>query len=94
VILTLEAAMSIKHLPAIAVAFILVTMVLADDKPNDQIQQKVDEQIAAWWPTADEKRLDQIGWVPDIRTAMRLAGEQNRPVFLFTMDGRVNLGRC
>ena len=47
-----------------------------------------------WWPAADEKRFDRIGWASDLRTARRLAAEHNRPLFLFTMDGRVNLGRC
>ena len=41
-------------------------------------------------PTAEEKRFDEIGWAPDIRAAERLAKERGRPVFLFTMDGRIN----
>jgi hypothetical protein len=61
---------------------------------DDRVQARVDEQLTDWWPKPEEKRFDQIGWVTDIRTARKLAADYNRPVFLFTMDGRVNLGRC
>jgi len=54
----------------------------------------IDTKIAAWSPKPAEKRFDEIGWAQDIRTALRLAKETRRPVFLFTMDGRVNIGRC
>jgi hypothetical protein len=39
-------------------------------------------------------RFDEIGWVTDIRTALRLGKEYNRPIFLYTGDGRINTGRC
>jgi hypothetical protein len=45
-------------------------------------------------PTPKEKRFDEIGWARDIREAKRLAKENDRPVFLFTHDGRMNIGRC
>ncbi len=54
----------------------------------------VDARITAWLPKPSEKRFDEIGWAKDIRTAKTLAKQNNRPVFLFTMDGRVNTGRC
>jgi hypothetical protein len=54
----------------------------------------VDAQVAERMPSAEERRFDEIGWAKDIRDALRLAKEHNRPVFLFTHDGRMNLGRC
>jgi hypothetical protein len=42
----------------------------------------------------EERRLDEIGWAKDIREAERLAKQSGRPVFLFTHDGRLNIGRC
>jgi len=42
----------------------------------------------------EERRLDEIGWASNIRHAERLAMEHGRPVFLFTHDGRLNIGRC
>lgn len=75
---------------AMTVSLLSTNAVRAVDDPKSSI----DAQVAEWWPTAEEKRFDQIGWTPDIRTARKLAAEHDRPVFLFTMDGRVNLGRC
>jgi hypothetical protein len=60
----------------------------------DEVKAPVDGRVAEWWPKAAEKRFDAIGWAPDLRVARRLAAEHGRPVFLFTMDGRVNTGRC
>ena len=60
----------------------------------DDVRAPVDERVAEWWPTPAEKRFDAIGWAPDLLTARKLAAEHGRPVFLFTMDGRVNTGRC
>jgi hypothetical protein len=54
----------------------------------------VDKQVQAREPSAGDRRFDQIGWVKDILEACRLSKEQNRPVFLFTHDGRMNIGRC
>jgi hypothetical protein len=61
---------------------------------DKDLLDRVDARLAEWWLKPDEQRFDQIGWAPDVRTARRLAAEANRPLFLFTMDGRVNTGRC
>jgi hypothetical protein len=74
---------------ALAVGLATAGLVRADD-----VKAPVDERVAEWWPTAAEKKFDAIGWASDLRTARKLAAENQRPVFLFTMDGRVNLGRC
>jgi hypothetical protein len=47
----------------------------------------VDKLVEAWEPVAQERRFDDIGWARDIRDALRLAKEHNRPVFLFTYSG-------
>ena len=79
-----------RFIPAVAAGLFLAPGVRADD----QTRATVDERVAEWWPTAAEKRFDQIGWAADLRGARKLAADHDRPVFLFTMDGRVNLGRC
>lgn len=56
--------------------------------------EAVQSRVAELQPRAEEKRFDEIGWAKDIRDAQRLAKEHNRPVFLFTHDGRMNIGRC
>ncbi|HMJ66772.1 MAG TPA: hypothetical protein VK615_15635 [Candidatus Binatia bacterium] len=54
----------------------------------------VEKRIQELQPRPEEKRFDEIGWAKDIREARRLSAERNRPVFLFTHDGRMNIGRC
>jgi hypothetical protein len=55
---------------------------------------RVDTLIRERQPTADEKRFDEIGWTRTIADAQRLAKTAGRPVFLFTHDGRMAIGRC
>lgn len=54
----------------------------------------VEQRFREWQPTAREKAWEQIGWARDIREAIRLGKEHTRPVFLFTLDGRMGVGRC
>jgi hypothetical protein len=54
----------------------------------------VESEVNRLQPTADERRIDRIGWAADLRTALRLAKEHHRPLFVFTMDGRFSIGRC
>jgi hypothetical protein len=65
-----------------------------DAPPPGDPSAWVDARVAAWQPTPEERRIDEIGWAPDIRQALRLARENRRPVFLFTHDGRMGIGRC
>ncbi len=58
------------------------------------LKEKIDRRVAAWQPTAEEKRFDQIGWCTSLLEAEKLAREHQRPIFLFTHDGRMNVGRC
>jgi len=61
-----------------------------DDKFIAWVQKRVQEAQ----PTRAERKFDQVGWAKDVLDAERLAKIHNRPVFLFTHDGRVNWGRC
>jgi hypothetical protein len=54
----------------------------------------VDQRIQERQLTAAERRFDEIGWATDLREAERLAKKHGRPVFLFSYNGRVNIGRC
>jgi hypothetical protein len=54
----------------------------------------VDQKVAECSPKPQERRFDRTGWLTDIRSALALAKQHNRPVFLFTHDGRMGLGRC
>jgi hypothetical protein len=56
--------------------------------------EAVQARVRAWQPTPAERRWEQIGWAKDIRDALQLAKGARRPVFLFTHDGRLSVGRC
>jgi hypothetical protein len=73
---------------------LLVLIGLGAGRDPDRNPAWVEERVATLQPTADERRIDQIGWATDLRSALRLAREHARPVFLFTMDGRFSIGRC
>ena len=84
----------VRFAPALAAGLVLLPALRAAPPADDQVRTVVNERVKEWWPRLDEKRFDQIAWAADLRTARKLAAEHNRPVFLFTMDGRVNTGRC
>jgi hypothetical protein len=54
----------------------------------------IDKRVADWEATADERRMDRIGFAAGILAAERLAKEYGRPVFLFNYSGRIDTGRC
>jgi hypothetical protein len=54
----------------------------------------VTRRVRAWQPTAQERVFDEIAWVSGLREAQRLAKQHGRPVFLFTHDGHMAVGRC
>jgi hypothetical protein len=62
--------------------------------PPDRNPSWVEQRVQQWQPTARERQWEKIGWASDIRTAERLAREHGRPVFLFTHDGHLGVGRC
>lgn len=55
---------------------------------------RVEGRVLRWQPTAEERRFDEIGWASGVRDAIGIAGKHRRPVFLFTHDGHMNVGRC
>jgi uncharacterized protein YcbK (DUF882 family) len=65
-----------------------------DPAPDKRDLKWVSERAEAWLPAADERKMDQIGWADEIIPALRLAQKHNRPVFMFTLDGDLSLGRC
>jgi hypothetical protein len=68
----------------------LTPTAFADDEVEAWVAAKVKERL----PSAADRRFDEVGWATDLRTAIKLGKEHNRPIFLFTMDGRINTGRC
>jgi hypothetical protein len=72
------------------------SVLVAQDKRlgDAEVARWVTKRIQDWQPTADERRFDDIGWVATIGEALKLGKQHQRPVFLFTHDGRIAIGRC
>lgn len=66
----------------------------ADSISDRKVVRWVEKTVADRQPPPEDKRFDEIGWVTDIRTAIKLGKEYNRPIVLYTGDGRINTGRC
>jgi len=66
----------------------------SDQIPDAKVVRWVEKTVAERQPPPEDKRFDEIGWAPDLRTAIKLGTESNRPIYLLTVDGRVNTGRC
>jgi hypothetical protein len=62
--------------------------------PDDKLVTRVEKRVHELQPTREERKLDLIGWAPDILVAEKLARTANRPIFLFTYDGSIGTGRC
>lgn len=79
-----------------ATAVLFIGRSLAADPPlaDKDLAAAVDKRVQEWQPTAEEKRFDEIGWCRSIVDAERLARQHKRPIFWFTHDGRMNVGRC
>ena len=76
----------------LVVGLMAATMAVA--APANRDPAWVTQRVEQWQPTAKERRWEGIGWAKNIREAIRLANQNQRPVFLFTHDGRLNVGRC
>ncbi len=80
---------------ALVVGFGLGAPAVAQERPrDDQVVSVVAKLVAERQPSREDKRFDEIGWAKDLRSAIELGKKHNRPIFLFTMDGRINTGRC
>jgi hypothetical protein len=84
----LAVAIASVHAPTVAT-------LAAEDKISDsKVVRWVEKTVAERQPRPEDRRFDEIAWVPDIRTAIKLGKEHNRPIFLLTGGGRINTGRC
>ena len=68
--------LSLLWLCAVAVS----TIVLAAETAGTQLVTRVLRRVHDYEPTREERRLDLIGWAPDIGEAQRLAREHARPI--------------
>jgi hypothetical protein len=80
----------------IIVACVVTLIVSAGETwiKDDKLVSAVEGKIRKIQPTRVEKRFDEIGWAPSILAAEEIAAKLNRPIFLFTYNGKIDTGRC
>jgi hypothetical protein len=80
----------------VSAGVILIGVALAAESwlKDDKLVASVEKKVREIQPSRDEKRFDEIGWAPSILAAEALAKKTNRPVFLFTYNGKIDTGRC
>jgi hypothetical protein len=61
---------------------------------DDSVVSKVQKKVHAIQPSRAERRFDEIGWAPTILEAEKIAKRLNRPIYLFTYNGKIETGRC
>lgn len=47
----------------------------------------IDQRLADWELSDEERRFDEIGWAGGLNEAQRLARQWQRPLFVFTYSG-------
>lgn len=78
---------------SIAVAYVAASFELAAAS-GDAWSAKIDKRLDKMRSSKEERKFDLIGWAPSLRDAVSAAKTSKRPVFLFTHDGYINIGRC
>ncbi len=61
---------------------------------DDWTPEWVSRRVRAWQPTEQERAWEKIGWAESLVAARKLAQTHQRLLFLFTLDGRMQIGRC
>ena len=74
-------------------ACVALTLVLGA-APATMDSAAVDRRAAEWQPSGRERQWEQIGWAAGLKSGLEIARQSARPLFLFTHDGRLNVGRC
>lgn len=66
----------------------------ASELSEADLKKLVDARVNEWEIKPEDRRFDEIGWTTSLLEARRLAQRHGRPIFLFTHDGRMAIGRC
>ncbi len=66
----------------------------AEDPSAASDLARLDRRLAELQPLPSERRVDEIGWAPDLVSARRLSQASGRPLFLVQHDGDLFTGRC
>ena len=85
---------SSRGLQIFGVTSTIVSLLAASMPDDNHLVAWVEKWVRGLQPSRAERKIDEIGWAKGILEAERLGRTLNRPVFLFTYDGRIETGRC
>lgn len=85
--------MSRVRLCSIMLVVLAVGMARAD-KTDDLMLDWVAKYAQELNVRFSKRPFEQIGWAKSVTAALELAKKHQRPIFLFTMDGYFDTGRC
>jgi hypothetical protein len=74
-------------------AVLTACTVLSPAHAQDHDESWVAAQVEAI-RQSDTPGWDRIPWVASLLEARRISGRERQPVFLFTLDGNLETGRC
>jgi hypothetical protein len=85
-----------RCLAALGLVFSGAISLSAEEKElsDSELKAWTDGRVTDGQPTAAQRRFDEIGWADSLSSARQLSRDSARPVFLFTLDGRLAIGRC
>ncbi len=74
---------------AVLAAGVVLTAARAEEHDEAWVARQV-KQVRQ----SDTTGWASIPWVASLTEARRVSGEEKKPVFLFTLDGNIETGRC
>jgi hypothetical protein len=83
-----------RKLGLLALSAVLLAGAAENFLKDDKLVASVEGKVRKVLPTRAEKRFDEIGWAPSIIAGEAIAAKLNRPMFLFTYNGKIDTGRC
>ena len=78
-----------REVLAMLVAGVLGSLALAQEPDEAWVTRRV-----ALIRASDTTGWARIPWVASLTEARRISARENKPVFLFTLDGNLETGRC
>jgi hypothetical protein len=78
-----------REVLAVLVAGVVGSPAVAQDYDEAWVARRV-EQVRA----SDTTGWARIPWVASLTEARRISAREKKPVFLFTLDGNLETGRC
>lgn len=81
-------------LVGVFLAFVTLATPCVGEVADGYLQRWVTKRTKQMNASFVRGQFESMGWAGTIGEALKLAAKHKRPVFLFTLDGHMNSGRC